>query len=59
MDVWVARWMGGWVGEDQKGLSNFLILKYINEHDVLIQNMVLKVVYSFYIRSYEHFNSQI
>ena len=46
------------MGGDQKGLSNFLILKYINERDVFIPNMVLKVVYGFYIRSYEYFKYQ-
>ena len=58
MGVWVGGWLGGWVGGDQKGLSNFLILKYINERDVFIPNMVLKVVYGFYIRSYEYFKYQ-
>ena len=55
---WVDGWMCGWVGGDQNDLSNFLILKYINERDVRIQNMVLKVLSGFYIRSYEHFKSQ-
>ena len=58
MGVWVGGWLGEWVGGDQKGLSNFLILKYINERDVFIPNMVLKVVYGFYIRSYEYFKYQ-
>ena len=50
--------MGGWVGGDQKGPSIFLIFKYNNKKTVLILNMVLKVVYGLYIRSYEHFKFQ-
>ena len=49
-------WSGEWVGDDHLGPSIFLIFKYINKQTVLIVNMVLKVVYGFYIRSYEHFN---
>ena len=56
---WVGGWMGGWMGGDHLGPSIFLIFKYINKQTVLIPNMVLKVVYGFYIRSYEHFNFQI
>ena len=51
-------WVGGWVGGDQKGPSIFLIFKYNNKKTVLIPNMVLKVVYGLYIRSYEHFKFQ-
>ena len=50
--------LGGCVCGDQKGLLIFLIFKYINEGDVLIPNMVFKVIYGFYIRSYEHFKFQ-
>ena len=46
------------MGGDQKGLQIFLIFKYINKLDVLIPNIVLKVVYGIYIRSYEHFKFQ-
>ena len=46
------------MGGDQKGLLIFFIFEYINKRDVLIPNMVLKVVYDFYIRSYEHFKFQ-
>ena len=56
--VRMGGWMGGWVGGDQNGTSIFLIFKYINKQTVLIPNMVLKVVYGFYIRSYEHFKFQ-
>ena len=44
-----------WVGRDQKCLSILLIFLCTNERYVLILNLVLKVVYGFYIRSYEHF----
>ena len=47
--------VGGWMGGDQKGLLIFLIFKYINKLDVVISNIVLKIVYGFYIKSYEHF----
>ena len=46
------------MGGDQNGLLFFLIFKYLNERGVLIPDMVLKVVYGFYIRSYEHFKFQ-
>ena len=58
MRGWMGGWVGGWVGGDQKDPSIFLIFKYINKQTVLIPNMVLKVVYGFYIRSYEHFKFQ-
>ena len=50
--------MGGWVGGDQKGLSIFFIFEYINKQNVLILNMASKVVYGFFVRSYDHFNFQ-
>ena len=50
--------MGGWVGGDQKCPSILLIFKYVDKQDVLIPNMVSKVVYGFFIKSYEHFNFQ-
>ena len=56
--VRMGGWVGGWMGGDQKCPSIFLIFKYNNKKTVLIPNMVLKVVYGFYIRSYEHFNFQ-
>ena len=49
--------MGGLVDGDQKCPSIFLKFKYVNKLDVLIPNMVLKVVYGIYI-SYEHFKFQ-
>ena len=58
MGGWVDGWMGGWVGCDQKGLSIFFIFEYINEQNVLILNMASKVVYSFFVRSYDHFKFQ-
>ena len=50
--------MDVWMGGDQKGLSIFLIFTNINERVLLVPNMVLKVVYGFYLRSYEHFKFQ-
>ena len=43
------------MGGDQKGPSIFLIFKYVNKSDELIPKMVSKVVYGFFIKSYEHF----
>ena len=45
---------GGWVDGGKKGPSIFFVFTYINKKNVLIPNMVLKVVYGFYIRSYKH-----
>ena len=44
----VGRWKGGCVGGYQKGPSIFLIFKYINKQNVLILNMVIKIVYGFF-----------
>ena len=49
---------GLWVDGGKKGPSIFFVFTYINKKNVLIPNMVLKVVYGFYIRSYEHFKFQ-
>ena len=57
-DGWVGGWVDGLVGCDQKGLSIFLISTYINKRILLISNMVLKLVYGFYLRSYEYFKFQ-
>ena len=43
----MVRYVGGWVGGDQKGPLIFLIFKYVNKQDVLIPKMVLKVVNDF------------
>ena len=40
-------WMDGRMDGDQKCPSIFLIFKYINKKNVLIPNMVLKIVYGF------------
>ena len=48
----------GWTDGDQKCPSIFFKFKYVNKYDLLIPNMVLKVVYGFFIRSYEHFKFQ-
>ena len=49
--------MDGWTG-DQKCPSIFLKFIYVNKYHGLIPKMVSKVVYGFYIRSYEHFKFQ-
>ena len=46
------------MGGDQKGLSIFFIFEYINGKNVLILIMALKVVYGFFVRSYDHFKFQ-
>ena len=43
---------------DKMGLSNAFIFKYVNKQDALIPNMVSKVVYGFFIKSYEQINFQ-
>ena len=50
--------MRGWTDGDQKCPSILFIFKYINKKNVLIPNLVLKIVYGFFIRSYEHFKFQ-
>ena len=50
MGGWVDRWMDGLMGGDQNCASILFTFKYINTQTVLIPNMVLKVVYGFYIR---------
>ena len=51
MDGWtdgrMDGWMDGWTG-DQKCPSIFFKFKYVNKYDLLIPNMVLKVVYGFF-----------
>ena len=54
----MGGWVDGWVGGDQKGPSILLIFKYVNKQDALIPNMVSKVVYGFFIKSYEQINFQ-
>ena len=39
--------VGGSVGGDQKGPSILLIFKYVNKQDMLILNMVSKIVNDF------------
>ena len=50
--------MDGWTDGDQKCPSIFFIFEYVNKQNVLILNMELKVVYNFFLRSYEHFKFQ-
>ena len=40
----------GWVGGDKKSASIFFNIVYSNKQDVLIPNLVSKVVYGFQIR---------
>ena len=42
--------LSGW-GGDQNGPSTFLIFEYVNKQNVLIPNMVLKIVFGFFITS--------
>ena len=51
--------MGGLVGGDKKGFLILLIVKYVNKQDVLIPNMVSKVVYGFFIQICKLFKFQI
>ena len=39
--------MGWWMGGDQNGPSIFLIFKHVNKQDVLIPNILSKVVNDF------------
>ena len=57
-NVCMDGWMDGWTDGDQKCPSIFLLFKYVKKQKVLILNMELKVVYNFFIRSYEHFKFQ-
>ena len=59
MDGRMDGWTDGWMDGDQKCPSIFFIFEYDNKQNVLILNMVSKVVYGFFIRSYEHFKFQI
>ena len=43
----------GWVGGDQNNPSIYLEIEYSNKQDVLIPNLASKIVYRFYIKSYE------
>ena len=45
------------IGGDQKVPSILLIFKYVNKQNVLIPNMVSKLVYVFLIKSYDPFSS--
>ena len=48
--------VGGWVDGAQKCPSIFFIFQYVNKQDVLILKMVSKILYGFFIESYDHFN---
>ena len=46
--------MGGWVDGDDMGPLIRLILEYMNKPDVLVSNLVSKIVRMFHIKSSEH-----
>ena len=50
---------GGWVVGDQKGPSIFLKIGHSNKQDVLIPNLVSKIVYGFKIKSNEQIKFEI
>ena len=45
----LSGWVDGWMGDDQQFPSISLIFKYINKQDLLILNMVSKVLKYFCI----------
>ena len=49
-------WLGGWVDGDQKGSSIWLKIEYSNKQGPLIRNLAWKIVYSYWIKSYEQIN---
>ena len=49
----------GWAGGDQKVPSIFLKIGHSNKQDVLIPNLVSKIVYGFKIKSYEQIKFEI
>ena len=57
---WVGSWVGGWVG----GWRFFpppiaFIFECVNKQSLLIPNMALKIVYGYYIQSYDQFKFEI
>ena len=46
-------WVGWWVGCDFLPPSILLINRYVNKLDMLVTNMVLKLVNGFYMNSYD------
>ena len=56
--ILLSEWVGGWLDGDQKGPSILFIFEYVKKQNVLILNMVSKIVYGFYIKKYKHFNFQ-
>ena len=55
----MGGWVGGWVGGDFLPPSILLIFRYVNKLDVLVTNMVLKLVNGFYIKSYDQLKFEI
>ena len=55
----VDGWVDGWVGGDFLPPSILLINRYVNKLDVLVTNMVLKLVNGFYIKSYDQLKLEI
>ena len=56
MSGWGVGWGDKW-GGDETCPSILLIFKYVNKQDVLITNMVSKLVYGFCIKGYERVSS--
>ena len=52
-------WVGGWVDGYQNGPSILLKFRYNNKQDALIPNLASKIVFGYYIKSYEQFTFEI
>ena len=67
VDGWVGGWVGGWMGGWVDGLvgGDFFpppiafIFEFVSKQSVLIPNMTLKIVYGYYIQSYDQFKFEI
>ena len=51
--IYCGGWVGRWVGRISSPI--YLIFWYINKQNVLISNMVSKIIYGFVIKSYDLF----
>ena len=51
--IWSFGWVGKWVGCIFIQFTSFFW--YINKQNVLISNLVSKMLYSFFIKIYDHF----
>ena len=52
---WVSGSEGGWVGGDLFSPPIAFIFKCVNKQTLLIPNLALKIVYGYYIKSYDQF----